>query len=107
MKCINKYKKHTVVCVCLLSCIIISGCSSKNDPIPYAVIYEKTNYAQELYQEKPFAEDLCVAAQNVDLSGYPGDHSVHAAGLFDLEQKKVLYGDRVHERLFPAAQQRF
>mgnify|MGYP000012339580 CR=1 FL=1 len=103
MKCINKIKKHTAVCVCLLSCIIFLGCSSKNEPIPYAAIYEKTNYAQELYQEKPFAEDLCVAAQNVDLSGYTGDYSVHAAGLFDLEQKEVLYGDRIHERLFPAS----
>ncbi|MGC4019614.1 MAG: D-alanyl-D-alanine carboxypeptidase [Muricomes sp.] len=50
-----------------------------------------------------FAKDLCVTDTDVLLDEYGADAGVHAAGLFDLKNEKVLYADRIHERLFPAS----
>lgn len=69
----------------------------------YAVLYETDHYNQAQYQGELFAQDLCVAAENVVLNGFGGDTTLHAAGLFDVNQKQVLYADRLHEQLYPAS----
>lgn len=69
----------------------------------YAVLYETDHYNQAQYQGELFARDLCVAAENVALNGFGGDPALHAAGLFDVNQKQVLYADRLHEQLYPAS----
>ncbi len=71
--------------------------------ILYAVLYETDHYNQAQYQGDFFASDLCVAAENVPLDGFEGDPTLHAAGLFDVNQKQVLYADRLHEQLYPAS----
>lgn len=65
--------------------------------------YERQTYNTNLYQGSLFAQDLCVAAENVSLEGFEDEDSLHAAGLFDLDQEKVLYGFRLYDQLYPAS----
>ncbi|EOS41191.1 D-alanyl-D-alanine carboxypeptidase [Lachnospiraceae bacterium] len=69
----------------------------------YAALYETKHYNQNLYQGELFAPELCVAAGDVALNGLEGDPTLHAAGLFDVNQKQVLYADRIHDQLYPAS----
>lgn len=71
--------------------------------IMYAALYETEHYNQNLYQGELFAPELCVTAGDVVLDGFGGDPTLHAAGLFDVNQKQVLYADRIHDRLYPAS----
>ncbi len=94
---------------CLTVVLILGGAGflyyqyqAKRQPL-YAVLYEAEHYNQSLYQGTFFAQDLCVASENIAMDGFGGDGSLHAAGLFDVEQKQVLYADRVHARLYPAS----
>lgn len=74
-----------------------------------AAEYESSQYAHTLYRaDALFAEDLCVAAQDVSLEGMqdvPGlDASgFHEGALFDINGKKVDYASRMHEKLYPAS----
>lgn len=102
MRCINKRKKYIGIgCVLLSASMLFCGCSSKE--VSYAESYEAVQYTKDLYRGTLFAEDLCVASEDVALEGYTEDPTFHAAGLFDLEEEKVLYADRIHERLYPAS----
>ncbi len=50
-----------------------------------------------------FAQNLCVSAEgNVPLEGVVQDPD-QCGGLFDLEEKRVLYGQRLYEKLYPAS----
>lgn len=71
--------------------------------ILYAVLYETDHYNQVQYQGELFAPELCVTATDVALNGFEGDPTLHAAGLFDVNQKQVLYADRIHDQLYPAS----
>ena len=71
--------------------------------IMYASLYETEHYNQSMYQGELFAPELCVTAGDVVLNGFEGDPTLHAAGLFDVNQKQVLYADRVHDQLYPAS----
>lgn len=104
MKCINKLKKIIgIVCTVTAVCVLIPGCGADKAAPGYASDYEKTAYNQDLYRGTFFANNLCVTAQDVSLESYPGDATAHAAGLFDLNQQKVLYADRIYEKLYPAS----
>lgn len=98
MKCINKIKQLFIVS--MISSLILTGCGSSSTA---ASEYEKATYNQSLKTYDFFAKDLCVTNTNVDLAGYKTDTALHAAGLFDLSQNKVLYADRVFEQLYPAS----
>lgn len=65
--------------------------------------YELKNYNQDLYQGKLYAEELCVAQNDVALEGYTEDTELHSAALFDLTGERVLYSYKAHERLYPAS----
>lgn len=75
---------------------------AKRQPL-YSALYEAEYYNHSLYQGDFFAQDLCVASENVPLDGFGGDEGLHAAGLFDVGQKQVLYADRLHAKLYPAS----
>lgn len=82
----------------------MTGCgTTKEPPFSHAEILENTAFNQEFYRGELFAQNLCVAAQDVPLERYSGYPEAHAAGLFDLNQKKVLYADRIHQILYPAS----
>lgn len=95
MKCISK-RITAAACAALL----LGGCAA---PSSAAAQYEQQNYDKSLYKGKMFAADLCVTDTDVPLNGYVTDDTLHAAGLFDLKNEKVLYADRIHEKLFPAS----
>ena len=102
MKCTNKLKKTAGVSgLILASFLLFGGCASS--PTAYTEAYEAGQYTKDLYRGTLFAEDLCVAAEDVALDGYTEDPTFHAAGLFDLKEEKVLYADRIHDRLYPAS----
>ncbi len=75
---------------------------AKRQPL-YCALYEAEHYNQSLYRGDFFAQDLCVASENVPLDGFSDDPGLHAAGLFDVEQEQVLYADRLYARLYPAS----
>ncbi len=102
MKCINKTRKKIgLSCLILTSSLLFGGCSSSLTS--YTGSYESKQYTKELERGTLFAEHLCVASENVALEGYTENPAFHAAGLFDLTQEKVLYADRIHDRLYPAS----
>ncbi len=104
MKCINKFKKAAfIVCIFVFSGMMLEGCSAEKQQISYASIYETTEFNQNIYRGDFFAQNLCVTSQDIPLEAYQGYPEAHAAGLFDLNQRKVLYADRIHQRLFPAS----
>lgn len=69
----------------------------------YTVSYEADNYNKNIYQGTMFSSDLCVSAEEVNLDGFEPDTDLHAAGLFDLENKSVLCGYKLYDRVYPAS----
>lgn len=104
MKCINKY----ILSLLILPLTLMAGCGNKNTT--YAMPYERNSNTQtvsisnsgSLYEfADPFAKDLCVDEgvynKSVELtSGY-------AAGLFDINNKSVIYGKNMYEVMTPAS----
>ena len=104
MKSINKRRTArrripAVLCTGLLV-LSLAGCSSAD---MYTEKYEREHYNRSLYKGELFAGDLCVTDSNVLLPGYTGDVTLHAAGLFDIKNEKVLYADRLFDQLYPAS----
>ena len=80
--------------------VSIKNAEKKASVVPY----EEKMYGNSVYQtEKLYATDLCVSAEDLDEISYSGSTNVHAAGLFDINGEKVLYADRIHEKLYPAS----
>lgn len=92
-----------IVIVVLCAAGFLHYRQKKAAQILYAVLYETDHYNQTQYQGELFAPDLCVTATDVALNGFEGDPTLHAAGLFDVNQKQVLYADRIHDQLYPAS----
>lgn len=65
--------------------------------------FEQEKYDTAVYQGAFFAQDLCVAAGDVQLAGFDDDDSLHAAGLFNLDKHSVEYGYHLYDRLYPAS----
>lgn len=66
------------------------------------VAEEESLSAATLMKASPFAEDLCVSAgdvanDNISLSGS------EKGALFDVEEKKVLFGENMYEKVYPAS----
>lgn len=97
MKCIGK--KITLIVPVLVMIFILSGCGTKD----VVVSYETENYNRNLYEGSLFAENLCVTALDVSIDGFTGDSTLHASGLFDLDDKEVEYAYNIHERIYPAS----
>ena len=91
-------KASLVLCAAGLS-LLISGCGAGSA----VTSFEKENYDKSVYEAELFAEDLCVTDSDVSVSGFEGDASLHAEGLFDLTDRKVEYGYNLFERLYPAS----
>ncbi len=77
----------------------LTGCGA-DDAV---LTYEKENYNKSLYEAELFAEDLCVTGGDVSLEGFEGDSSLHAAGLFNVTDGEVVYGQDLFTRLYPAS----
>ena len=94
--------------ICLIFAIGAGGagiyiCFYLNPVSQRVAAFEKEQYDRSLYQGSFFAQDLCVSANDVQLEGFEDDDTLHAAGLFNLDSKSVVYGYRLYDRLFPAS----
>ena len=100
MKCINKLK-IVLMSGMLTAALLFSGCKEEDKAAVAA--FEAENYNDNLYQGSLYAENLCVAGENIALAEYAEDTSVHGAALFDLNNSNVLYAYQMHEKLYPAS----
>lgn len=98
MKCIDKCIK-LVICG-ILVCCLTAGCVSPGKSIS---AYESEDYERTSYRAAGFSNTICVAADNVLLEPIKTDSSLHAAGLFSLNENKVLYSYNIHKKLYPAS----
>lgn len=101
MKCTNKTPIR-ILYVTLL-CVLLAGCNVKGVGALTTDKFGQEYYGKSLYKGALFAKDLCVTDKDVSLEGFIGDPDLQAVGLFNLKEKKVLYADRIHDRLFPAS----
>lgn len=65
--------------------------------------YESVTYRTSVYQADLFADDLCVANEDVKFEAFRRNDEFHGALLFDIENQEILYSERVNERLYPAS----
>ena len=101
MKCIGKYRKLILVLVGVI--LLLSACIFQGKDI--VAEYETEHYNKNLYKEKLFSSDLCVASGNVELEGISSSDTVdlHSAALFDLDGKKVAFSYQMFEKVYPAS----
>ena len=100
--------RRIFLCVFLVVVLLVMGCIGvsvyRDSKRNYTAEYEIVSYDQKLFEGDMFAQDLCVSEENdVALSGFADNTSLHAAGLFDIDNKNVLYGYHLYDRLFPAS----
>ena len=103
MKCTDKQKRRRKTntaartAALLLTVVFFSGAGAAGayfldkSPENQLLDYEGQNYRQSIWQGTFFAQDLCVAAENVALDGFADEDSLHAAGLFDINNRQVVY----------------
>ena len=65
--------------------------------------FGQQKYNASIYEGAFFAQDLCVASGDVGLEGFDDEDSLHAAGLFDLDERTVEYGYHLYDQLYPAS----
>lgn len=101
MKCIGKVYKSALAAVS--SALLLSACIFH----PKAVVkdYETDAYNKNLYKEKLYASDLCIASGDVSLDGISSavTENLYSAALFDLDGKKVDFSYNVYEKVYPAS----
>ena len=88
--------------------LVFSGCGSQELSLSYDPDYEVSSFRiqDEASSDvaSSFAEELCVVTQDVGTDNTKVDTSeATAAGLFDLNNREVLYAKNIHERLQPAS----
>ena len=96
MKCIDRIK---ILLCCICISIAAAGCSQQNA----VTVYETENYNKNLYQNSLFAEQLCVASEDVEIADFDGDSMLYAAGLFNIDSQEVEYAYHIHDRIYPAS----
>lgn len=97
MRCTGK---KTVLAGGVLACLLSLSACGADDTV---VSYEKETYNTDLYRAELFAEDLCVTSQDVSVDGFSGDSTLHGAGLFNVTDRQVVYGQHLFDRLYPAS----
>lgn len=105
----NRQRKAIRICILTVILLIAAATAifiirdSLGSDYSQAAAYEQTHYNKDIYQGSLFAKDLCVTDTDVSLDGYTPDPDLHAAGLFDLTNHKILYADKLYDKLFPAS----
>lgn len=111
----RRHKARNTVLLLLLLLLVVSGgvyvymfwiADAQMDlPLAFQVSEQfpgKLKMADNQVQDS-FAKDLCVsAAGSIPLEGISQDPS-QFGGLFDLDGRRVLYGQNIYERIYPAS----
>lgn len=83
----------------MITCSVLTGCSTGKT----IVEYENTAYKKTPYRAESISKSLCVATDDVSMGSVETDSGLKAAGLFSLDDKKILYGQNIHKKLYPAS----
>lgn len=97
MRCTGKLL--TLLCCTICAGSLMTACGTSDA----VVTYEKENYNRNMYEDHLFAENLCVAANDVSIEGFEGDSTLHASALFDLNDSRVAFASKIHDRIYPAS----
>lgn len=87
--------------------LFLNACGKESVPYAYQLSNEVSNF--RIVQEQStsladsFASGLCVTAVDVFDNTDVDMTRATAAGLFDLNNQKVIYAKNIHERLYPAS----
>ena len=65
--------------------------------------YETLNYSTSVHRVNLFADEICVANEDVEFEAFHTNDEFHGALLFDIENQEILYSERVNEQLYPAS----
>lgn len=110
MKCLNKKlgsKTYLVYFVGIIFTVFLCGCGNDSVVMPYGSVVNDDNYTideiNEQMQMKLFASDY--AATETDIIGASGidTSSIYAAGIYDVEEKSVLYSYQANTHVNPAS----
>ena len=109
MKCINRKRRRRrrrsygwillllpVLCVGAVVAFMLSNEVS-------VASYENGKYQRNLYTEELKIDRLCVSSVDVSLEDLETDDELHAAALFQIDNGKVTYAEKIHDRLYPAS----
>ena len=105
MKCTNKLISILLIACCLMPVI---GCASESYEMAYSrqmqsSAYMVTNGTFEEDTLPTFSGDLCVDSRSqISMPGVNLENS-YASGLFDLNNKEILYAENIYEELPPAS----
>lgn len=113
MKCTNKKiskrrlrrkRRQRVLCTAFVFLLFIVGSFIVFGKDEQASIkdYEQM-YASEIYRESLQTERLCIAVDDVPYEAFDATDQLHAAALFQLDEKNVLYAENIHDRIYPAS----
>ncbi|MEE1315524.1 MAG: D-alanyl-D-alanine carboxypeptidase [Faecalimonas sp.] len=92
-----------ILLVSVLACIAIAAVfifANMKKPVSE---YEDSAYQQHVLLADLPIDALCVAAKDVSNVAFEPKGEVHAAALFEIEEREVDYAFRIHERLYPAS----
>lgn len=106
MKCINRGRQQ-VICVLTAMTLLsasVTGCGSARLEDPFDMNHPVTGIpSSEADTEiSYFAEDLCIAAQDVENIEADTTESLSAC-FFDIDSKEVLYAKNIHQQRYPAS----
>lgn len=104
MKCTNS--RYAILFMVLFSVLVCTGCGQKAYQFAYDPDTNVSGFQivgnEIAANAEGFAADLCVADSDIAVSSVDMSEA-GAAGLFDLNNKEVLYAKNIHERLYPAS----
>ena len=103
MRCTNRLNRLTAYCVlCILICVSLSGCGKSKIPLDYKVTNDISVTGLESRADG-FSSNIAVTDKDVSAqNGFVLEEDA-AGGLFDVNNKEVLYARSVHERMNPAS----
>ena len=100
MKCTGKI--ITIIMCTAAAGVLLTGCALSGGSDAVAG-YEAEHYNKSIYEAELFAEDLCVASEDVPLENAPDTGAYTAAALFDVDRSETDFAYNVHKRLYPAS----
>lgn len=113
MKCTNKKRRIRrnrkkelrirLFCTVLFTLMIVGSIIFITSSRNRVKTYEYVTYCTSVHQTELYADNLCVANEDVDFDAFHTNDEFHGALLFDIENQKILYSERVNERLYPAS----
>ena len=113
MKCIDKKPRKRrnrkrelrirLLCTALIIIFFVVGLIYVMQSKNRVKAYETLVYNSSVHQTNLFADELCVSNKDVEFKEFHTNDEFHGALLFDIENQKVIYSERVNEKLFPAS----